>query len=114
MRRSTAEQVYTLLLTLDVMEEKVEAEDKGEEAEKPGGGDVEGAMEMLLETAWDGPLPAAKAARGRVFGLLRLPPPMPAAGSAPATGAPSLAAPRTATEDNESYAALIDRAARGL
>lgn len=119
-RRYTAEAVYTLLLTLEFEEEAWAAGEEAGDAAAAGAGeppDTDAAMELLLETAWDGPLEAARTARARVFELLRLPSPVAFARAGGGVGEVVAAARPTATpgaDENASYAALIERVARGL
>eukprot|EP00887_Chlorella_sp_A99_P001994 scaffold18.g1994.t1 len=105
-RRCAAEQVYTLLLTLDMGE--------GQEQPSTPHPHLDAAMELLLEVAWDGPLEAVKVARARVFSYLQLPPPAPPAAVASSGGIATQQMAPAAPAQSESYAALLDRAARNL
>lgn len=119
MRRYAAEQLYTALLTLEP------AEEGGEGGDAASGEDVEAALELVETTAWDGPLPAVRAARAQVFRLLRLPEPVPVGGQAGGAGgaggaeaaqqqgAAARQGPAT-VDENASYAALLTHTARGM
>ena len=123
MRRYAAEQLYTALLTL----EPADAEDgAGGGGEGASAEDVEAALELVEATAWDGPLPAVRAARAQVFSLLRLPEPVPVGGQAGGGGggdgssasgkqqAAAEARQGSAADENASYAALLTHTARGM
>jgi len=108
------------------------------EPSEDGAQDVDAAAELVSATAWDGPLPAVRPARARVFQLMGLPEPvaLPAAagqaagrtgsssqqegsasggasgggGGAEAAGGASAAS----ADENASYQALLTHALRGM
>ena len=89
-RRVAAEQLYVTLLGMD-----------GDEY----GGDAEAAAELLSDTRWDAELAVVKPARNELYPLLGLVAP------ANATAAPKgKGVAAAATDENESYAALVGSA----
>ena len=89
-RRVAAEQLYVTLLGMD-----------GDEY----GGDAEAAAELLSDTRWDAGLAVVKPARNELYPLLGLVAP------ANATAAPKgKGVAAAATDENESYAALVGSA----
>jgi hypothetical protein len=99
-RRYAAEQAYTMLLTL-------EPSDGGEE-------DLEAAMELMGDTAWDGPIDAARAARAQLFACLGLPEPAPPTAAQAADAAHQARPDAGAADMNASYQALLTHTMRGL
>lgn len=129
-RRYAAEQLYTALLTLDPEEwgpispgpmlpdgSTTAIADTPDAAaadtDASAGPDVEAALELLSETAWDGPLDAVRAPRSRLYRCFGLPEPrlLPKQGSAAGGGGP---VGPGGGDENASYQALIDRAMRGM
>lgn len=89
------------------------------EPAQDGSQDVEGALELVEATAWDGPLAAVRTARTQVFRLLAQPEPVPLAAAAVAAEAggqpmPQWAAGAGTMDENASYAALLTHTARGM
>jgi hypothetical protein len=95
-RRTVAERLYTLLLLID--HDAVE-------------GDPEEAMELLASTAWDGPLASVRPARAKLASFLGLRPPAEAAHGG---GGAAAEAKAGGSDENASYAALIDHVSRFL
>ena len=115
MRADAAEALYMQLLTMD-------------EAELPGA-DLAAAQDLLASTAWDGPAPAAAAARDALYTPLGLPCPAenpspdtlglprPAKDNASSGGKTGGAAGVLVTcvaDEHASYAALLVDAGRGI
>lgn len=122
-RRYTAEQLYTTLLAWDV-EENEEENDAQRSDDGAGGGvvDVDAALELLSETAWDGSADIVRPARIAMYTCLGMRPPAPS--SASSLGRNSTAALngdsgaegsiKLREDENASYATLIHNLERGL
>jgi hypothetical protein len=125
-RRYTAEQLYTTLLAWDV-DEEVEEEENQEDLGGSGGLDVDAALELLSETAWDGSADIVRPARIELYKCLGMDPPAPSSlGNKNLSGAAAVngggggevvvgAHGASVREDeNSSYASLIHNIERGL
>lgn len=111
-RRYAAEQLYTTLLAWEDEEEGSFEEDKEEgdlEAEQPGSIDIDAAMELLSETAWDGAAAVVRLARLQLYACLGIAAPVQVAGEGPNDARNS-----SAGVQNSSYAALLQHVERGL
>lgn len=98
-RRYAAEQIYTMLLVFTPAED--------------GSQDVDAAAELVSNTAWDGPLESVRQARSQVFACFGMPEPVTVSARPPSGGAPADAGPH-ASDENASYAALLNHTLRGL
>lgn len=119
-RRHVAEQLYLQLLVADTVPCD-EADAAAGPAPAAGPGDVpafdeashEAALEVLLTTAWDGPLEGARAARNQLAGLLGLQVKTRLVTTGKGAAGGGVAGWRVADDENASYQALLNDAARG-
>ncbi len=121
-RRYTAEQLYTTLLAWDIGE--IEEESIDHQVDDDGGGliNIEAALELLSETAWDGSADVVRPARIELYKCLGMEPPAPtsltnrnAADTNGDCGGGGVVNGSLVREDeNASYATLIHNLERGL
>lgn len=124
-RRAMAEQLYLQLLSVQAEAElSADAEAAAPAAAAAGGSssssifaalpadDLEGALDVLLVSAWDGPLDDVRASREQLAALLHveIKTRRVARVLAPGDGGKAMAA---AASGGESYQSLLDDAARG-
>lgn len=128
-RRYTAEQLYTTLLAWDVDENEEEEEKNvaqgGDDAGAAGGVDVDAALELLSDTAWDGSADKVRPARIAMYTCLGMEAPRPSSASSLGRnnniaavdggyGAAVINGTSVREDENASYATLIHNIERGL
>uniref|UniRef100_A0A061RN78 Tubulin-specific chaperone D n=1 Tax=Tetraselmis sp. GSL018 TaxID=582737 RepID=A0A061RN78_9CHLO len=103
-RKYAAEQIYLKLLAFEAEDESLQIPAL----------QLQRALELVAETAWDGPLDHVRHARSPLFGLLGLAEPKKLAGKAADAASRAAAVGTFGTDDSESYSTLLADAARGL
>lgn len=117
-RRYMAEQLYIQMLAVQAELPEDGADSSGEEGRGArsifptvSAEDMESALDVLLISAWDGPLEQVRAAREELAGHLHIE--IKTRRVVRASEGSAAMAPKASTAEHESYQSLLDDAARG-